>query len=105
MMILRVWSAHEALLWSGDTPPLQTRCSFLPRVIVGQFFAWLERQRARNDDVGQYARNAVANVRYPRSSRLLILLKYEPDATRDALKKAHREWRREHERQIKERSA
>lgn len=48
------------------------------------------------DGVGAYARAAIANVQYPRSSRLQVILKYEPDASRDTLKKAHREWRRVH---------
>ena len=61
-----------------------------------QFFAWLEQQRERADSIGAYARAAVANVRYPRSSRLQVILKYEPDETREALKRAHREWRRAH---------
>ena len=65
---------------------------------MGQFFTWLEQQRERTDVVGDYARAAVANIRYPRSSRLQVLLKYEPNGTREALKKAHREWRREHQR-------
>jgi hypothetical protein len=71
-----------------------------PRVLVGQFFTWLEQQRGRTDLVGDYARAAIANIRYPRSSRLQVLLKYEPDETREALKKAHREWRRVHERRV-----
>lgn len=77
------------------SPALQTLRSFL-QVIVGQFFTWLEQQRTRTDTVGDYARVAVANICYPRSSRLQVLLKYEPAATREALKKAHREWRRVH---------
>lgn len=79
------------------SPASQTPRTFLLQVIVGQFFTWLEQQRTRTDVVGDYARTAVANIRYPRSSRLQVLLKYEPDDTREALKKAHREWRRVHE--------
>lgn len=63
-------------------------------MLVSQFFLWLELQRSRGDAVGEYARLAVANVCYPRSSRLPVLLKHEPDASRDGLKRAHREWRR-----------
>jgi len=63
-------------------------------VLVSQFYIWLESQRLRDDAVGAYARLAIANVCYPRSSRLLVLLKHEPDASREGLKRAHREWRK-----------
>jgi hypothetical protein len=69
------------------------RRPFLLPVFVGSFYAWLERQQERTDAVGEYARRAMRNVRYPRSSRLYVLLKYEPEPSRLVLKKAHREWR------------
>ena len=64
--------------------------------MLGQFFKWLELQQERPDVVGHYARLAVKNIQYPRTSRLTVLLRYEPDETRQALKRAHREWRRAH---------
>lgn len=71
---------------------------------MSQFYAWLGSQMQREDEVGQYARSALTNICYPRTSRLLNLLKHEPDATRKALLRAHREWRKAHARMLEERS-
>lgn len=57
------------------------------------FYDWLQAQQGRQDAVGEYARTSLRNTRYPRSSRLYVLLKYEPTASRPGLKKAHREYR------------
>jgi len=62
--------------------------------MIGQFYDWLSAQQERDDAVGNYARLAVRNVRFPRSSRLWVLLKYERNEHRDALKLSHREWRK-----------
>ncbi len=59
-----------------------------------QFFDWLQSQIKRPDIVGQYARVSICNIRYPRTSRLQVLLKYEPEVSRTALKVAHKEWRK-----------
>lgn len=61
------------------------------------FFNWLGRQTARADDVGAFARYAVKDRLFPRGARKLVLflLRYEgmPEQ-REAVKVAHREWRR-----------
>lgn len=77
-----------------QSPATGTVRSFLSTVTVGQFYDWLVGQQIREDAVGDYARKALRNTRYPRSSRLHVLLKYEPEPSRVVLKKAHREWRR-----------
>lgn len=61
------------------------------------FFAWLDQQVGRQDDIGAFARYAVKDRIFPRNgSRLnLFLARYEgmPER-RNAVKLAHREWRR-----------
>lgn len=61
------------------------------------FFGWLGRQTERQDTVGVLARHAVKDPIFPRNgSRLILfLLRYEhmPEQ-REAVKAAHREWRK-----------
>lgn len=64
---------------------------------MSQFYNWLQQQQTRSDAIGDYARAAMVNVTYPRSSRLLVLLKYEPKESRRTLKRAHKEWRKQHD--------
>lgn len=60
------------------------------------FYDWLMAQRLRVDDVGRLALLAQTDKRFPRrSSRLYLILAWsEPQRPlRQAVKKAHREWR------------
>jgi hypothetical protein len=75
------------------TPAARTRRHHLHGVDVVQFLEWLKSQRERADAVGAYARVAVSNITYPRSSSLQVLLQHEPEVSREGLKRAHREWR------------
>jgi hypothetical protein len=67
-------------------------------ICLHTFYGWLGQQVARRDDVGAFARYAVADKAFPRGARRLhvVLLRYEglPDR-RDGAKLAHREWRQQ----------
>lgn len=60
------------------------------------FYEWLSQQLTRPDGTGAFARYAVKDKLFPRKARhlYLFLLRYEglPDQ-RQAVKKAHAEWR------------
>lgn len=61
------------------------------------FFAWLGQQADRHDPVGAFARYAVRDKIFPRTTNRLhlVLLRYEHlPAQREGAKAAHREWRR-----------